>query len=142
MGGFAAFAFFLSVKPQRRVRLSQTNRRGTPLGQPRGTNKRRAISHLRDLSQNFAKKTSTHIFHSQFSFFSSRGGGSAADKTSMFVPFRAEQNKRNKTEQKSAFLEVVLTTFVTFRHFPCLVRSQNRLREPLGQCRRTPSWLR
>ncbi len=42
----------------------------------------------------------------------------AADKTSMFVPFRAEQNNRNKTEQKSAFLEVVLTTFVTFRHFP------------------------
>ncbi len=32
----------------------------------------------------------------------------------MFVPFRAWRNKRNKTEQKSAFFEVVVTIFVTF----------------------------
>ncbi len=31
----------------------------------------------------------------------------------MFVPFRAWRNKRNKTEQKSAFFEAAVTIFVT-----------------------------
>lgn len=38
----------------------------------------------------------------------------------MFVPFRLQRNTRNKTEQTSAFLKAGLTTFVTFRHFPCI----------------------
>ncbi len=32
----------------------------------------------------------------------------------MFVPFRAARNKRNKTEQKSAFFEAAVTIYVTF----------------------------
>jgi len=40
----------------------------------------------------------------------------AADKTSMFVPFRPLRNKRNKTEQTSAFFEARVTNSVTFRH--------------------------